>query len=287
MKIAVLGSSGFIGRNFIHQLISRKITPRVIVREELSALAGCENVHVPSFTINSLSRALRDAEVVINFIGRFPKPFSTQVATNVDVLSTICAAVDYTSIKQFIHISAAAAYGACMIPPTEEKSLAPDTTYGLSKLLGEEVIRYFSETHKLPYVVFRPTNVYGLGATAGVIYSMISSAKQQNVVHITGDGEQIRDFIYVDDAVRAIMEVILQNKRNKTYNLSSQELLTVRQLAAKIITRVNPNAALKFLKENKESIRKLTADNSLLREELGWSPLWTLDKGIDRVAQSV
>ena len=287
MNIVVLGASGFIGRNFIARLAAEHITPRIITRDKKTNIAGCDMVYVPSFTASRLNPVLRDADVVVNFIGRFPQPYSAQLSTNVDLLSVICTSIDYTHIRQFIHISAAAAYGARSIPPKEADALSPDTTYGLSKQIGEEIIYYFHKLYQLPYVIFRPTNVYGPNAGQGVIYNMIASAKRQNVVRVSGSGKQIRDFIHVDDAIRAIMATIVQKKVNKVYNLSSSETLSVVALGQKIIERVNPAATLAFVKENKGSIQKLTADNSLLRRDLGWKPSWTLDRGIDQVAQSV
>lgn len=287
MNIVVLGASGFIGRNFIARLAAEHITPQIITRDKKTNIAGCDVIYVPSFTISRLKPVLRDADVVVNFIGRFPKPYSAQLSTNVDLLSVICASIDYSHIKQFVHISAAAAYGARSVPPKESDELSPDTTYGLSKQIGEEVIYYFHKMYTLPYIIFRPTNVYGPKAGQGVIYNMVASAKRQNVVSVTGNGKQIRDFIHVDDAIDAIMATIVQKKVNKVYNLSSSQTLSVAALGQKIIERVNPTATLAFVKESKGSIQKLTADNSLLRRDLGWKPSWTLDRGIDQVAQSV
>ncbi len=287
MKIAVLGASGFIGRNFIQQLTRLQITPRVITRDKKTHITGSSVVYVPSFTANALKFALQDAEIVVNFIGRFPPPYAAQISTNVDVLSTICKSLDYKHIKQFIHFSAAAAYGACEVPPRETDPLSPDTSYGLSKLLGEEIVRHFHDTHNLPYVLLRPTNVYGADARQGVIYTMVSSAKRQSLVRVTGTGQQIRDFIHVNDATNALLAVIRQKVINDVFNLSSAEVLSVLALGEKIIARVNPLAKFVYVAENKGSIQKLTADNTHLRQKLGWKPVWNLDRGIDQVAQSV
>lgn len=287
MKIAVLGASGFIGRNFIQLLPRHHIIPKVVVRDNKTQFAECEMILVKSFSVTRLKEALRGVDVVVNFIGRFPQPFTAQLATNVDTLANICEAVDYEHIKQFIHFSAAAAYGARHIPPKESDALSPDTTYGLSKQLGEEVILHFHKTHNLPYVLFRPTNVYGKTAKQGVIYSMVSSAKNERVIRVTGDGQQLRDFIHIDDVTSAIMEVIRQQKINTIYNLSSQEVVSVRALAQQVVKQVNANAHVEYVAENTTSIKILTANNSKLRYETGWMPLWNLYKGIDQVAQSV
>ena len=287
MKIAVLGASGFIGQNFIQLLLRNHITPKVLVRDKNVQLVGCEVVFVKSFSVSKLKEALKEIDVVVNFIGRFPQPFTAQLATNVDALANICRAIDYDHIKQFIHFSAAAAYGAKELPPTELDTLSPDTTYGLSKQLGEEVILHFHKTNNLPYVIFRPTNVYGKNARQGVIYSMVFSAKNYHIIPVTGDGRQIRDFIHVDDVTAAIMEVIRQRKINTIYNLSSQEVLSVDSLAHQVAKQINSRAHVEHIDENITSIKKLTADNSKLRREIGWKPLWNLHKGIDQVVQSV
>ncbi len=288
MKIVILGASGFVGKRLVTRLLQENIRPHLFLRSKKDAIKGCDVSYGDAQTGEGLKDALKGASIVINLIGRFEPPFLEQMMGNALVIANICDALDLKSLTRLIHLSAAAAYGSYATAPKESAVLTPDTAYGLSKKFGEEIIMYAHKTRAIPYIIFRPTNVYGPGSTHGVIHSMVAATMAKKHIHITGDGKQIRDFIHVDDVVEAIMLALHSRSIPAIYNLSSGETYTIMQLA-QIILNIAHAHKKKILRLPQAStyIHTLTANNALIRTKLKWKPSRSLKTGIAQYIDSV
>ena len=200
-----------------------------------------------------------------------------------NVLGT--ARVAYNCAKhgvKLIYLSSAAVYGnPVKLPIPEDHPVNPVSPYGLSKWLGELVVGHFGSVYGLRYVVLRLFNVYGPGQNpsyAGVVAGFLERALRGEPLVIYGDGEQTRDFIYVDDVSEAILKIIEDNAfDNEVYNVGTGKPVTVKTLAETVKRIVGRDPGIVFKDPRPGDIKHSYADNTKLlkRFKTSFTPLET------------
>jgi len=279
MHVSIAGGSGFVGSHLIRSLIQTGISPRVLVRDDqVPNIDGVSYVKGNIQIGEGLAEFFKDAQVFINLIGRFDPPLREQLETNVVTPMELFESAGKAGVERIIHISAAAVYGDLAINslPTEKDNPNPTTGYAMSKLLGEQVLKYSAATYSMKYTILRPTNIYGEDAKAGAITTMVNSYRKSGSVSITGDGKQIRDFIHVEDLVSAIVSVLSGDSQDTIYNVSSGEMLTLTELAD-IFRNVGQNKfRISHVAEAKGFVRALKADSSKLMHDYAWKPRYNV-----------
>lgn len=282
MKIAITGGSGFVGSYLVPALVRSGHNVRLLTRVKMVSYPGASCVVGSISSEFDMVNFLDGADAVINLIGRFDPPFDEQVESNVTALFHIVNAAGKVGIKKLIHLSAAAVYGDLAIKkiPIETDPVDPTTPYGLSKFLGEEVLHYSHAAYGITPIILRPTNIYGVDSRTGVLHSMAQSLKEKGSISITGDGEQVRDFIHVEDLVSAIMSIVDVPPVSSLYNVSSGETLTLNDLA-KIFAKVSDeHIDIVLTAEAKGFVRSLRASNSQLMHDYMWKPRYTVEETI-------
>lgn len=270
MNVAIAGASGFVGA-YVGEVIRRS---GISVKELDGRLI--RNVSA----VSELRDSLRGVNVLVNLIGRFELPFADQVEANVSAAFTLYSAAVDAQIGKVIHISAAAAYGSSTGHQyLETDILAPDTPYGLSKKMGEQVLLYFSDRHALSYVMLRPTNIYGKGGV-GVIQQFVNSYKTVGSITISGNGEQTRDFVHVLDVAEAIRLSLSDSIQNEVFNVSSGNPVTLNDMARTLEEVVGSKVPVVTVPEPAGHVRNLLADNTKARKMLGWNPSHTLEEAL-------
>lgn len=285
MKIAITGGNGFVGSHLVPTLVRSGYDVRLITRVKEASFPGVSNVVGSILSESDMVNFLDGSDAVINLIGRFSPPFDEQIESNVTALFHILSAAGKVGIKRIIHFSAAAVYGDLAITkkPIETDSVDPTTPYGLSKLLGEEVLHYGHTLYGITPIILRPTNIYGEDSRAGVLHSMAQSLKENGSISITGDGEQVRDFIHVEDLVSAIMSIVAVPTINSIYNIASGEALTLNELARIFVRANGEHVDIVHTAEAKGFVRSLRASNSRLMHDYGWKPMYTVKETISEI----
>lgn len=198
--------------------------------------------------------------------------------------------LDYSTkydVKRFIYASSAAVYGIDQDPPHTENSMTnPISPYGLSKLSNEVYSSKWNQIYNLSAIGFRFSNVYGPRQNdegeGGVISIFVSKMLRNEPITIHGDGSQTRDFIYVEDVVDAIYRSV-NSDATGIYNLSTNEATSVNELVEKLaFIRTNPE--IKYEEKRIGDIPHSILDNTLVMRTLDWSPLYTLEEGLERTA---
>lgn len=278
MKIAVSGGSGFVGSHLVPALVSRGHKVRLLMRTEANPSDGVSHIVGSISSKSVITRFLEGSDIIINLIGRFDPPFEEQIESNVIAPLELFSNAGRMGIKRVIHISAAAVYGDSAIKkiPTENDPTDPTTSYSLSKVLGEEVLEFCKVTYGILPVILRPTNIYGPDSRVGVLQSMKRSSLEDGMISITGDGEQVRDFIHVEDLVSAIVSIVEKPMVNPLYNVASGEAMTLNDLARIFISSVKKPIHIKYTEEAKGYVRVLRADNSRLINDYAWKPRYTI-----------
>lgn len=286
----VTGGAGFIGSNLSDELI--KQGHKVMIIDNLST-GKKENINQAAQFVNADIRNLEEIKPYFNGIDgvfhlaampRVQLSIENPVETNdINVngtLNVLIAAKD-AKVKRLVYSATSAAYGnAEIIPTTEKESIKPMSPYGLQKYMGEEYCRMFSLLYGLETVCLRYFNAYGprmadTGAYLTVIKNFLMQKTRGEVMTITGDGEQTRDFVHSRDIALANIKAMESDKvgKGEAMNIGSGKNHSVNQIAKMI------GGAMSYIPPRVEPKHTL-ADISKARELLGWEPQENLEEAI-------
>lgn len=286
MKILITGSGGFIGRHLSNRLAKTENEIIGLCREKTNS-----EIKEISGDINDekvLAKLVPETDVIIHLAAyldvkesffRLNEVFTTNVRGTFSILKEI----SLTKRKpHFVFLSSSTVYGnTTKIPIKETHQLNPFTPYSMSKATCEMMCRGFMNSHEIPTTILRPFSVYGPdGPVHQAIPRIIRQLESSNVI-IQDNPDEVRDFVYVDDVVDAIVKSI-QKKPNKLkiYNIGSGKGTTMMN-TTKTIAKLSPKKiTIKRGIISELNEKKSTADISLIKTELGWRPKTTLIDGL-------
>jgi len=197
-------------------------------------------------------------------------------------------AARHARVQRVVYASSAAVYGNAQLPPVDELGeLDPGTPYAVDKLLGERALASHGREHGLQGVALRFFNVFGPrqradSPYAGVISQFVRRALAGEPVTVFGDGGQTRDFVFVRDVARVVVELALRDAppAEAVMNVGRGEDVSVLGLAAAVEAAVGVRLELRFAAARAGEVRHSRARVDRLRGELGWVPPTTLEEGL-------
>jgi UDP-glucose 4-epimerase len=225
------------------------------------------------------------AEGLSHFIKRFN--YLNNVVGSVNLIN---AAVNTATVRCFVFTSSIAVYGHVLAPPvTEHTPPAPADPYGIAKYAVEQELRISHELFGLPYIVFRPHNVYGERQNLGdryrnVIGIFLNCALRHEPFPVFGDGEQTRAFSYIADVAPIIARSIeVPAAYQQVFNIGGDRAYTINELAARVAAVAGVALRVDYQPSRMEA-RHAIADHDRLRAVFGQVPQVELDEGLARMA---
>jgi dTDP-glucose 4,6-dehydratase len=321
MTILVTGSAGFIGSNFVldwldqsaEDVVSLDLLTYAGNLDNLSSLDGNPNHHFVQGNIGDrtlVSRLLKKYQVraIVNFAAEShvdrsiyeSKDFiETNIVGTYNLLESV-RAYWYDlgkNLKQdfrFLHISSDEVYGSLKSsdhPSNERDPYKPNSPYSASKAASDHLVRAWFQTFKLPVLTVNSANNYGpYQFPEKLIPLCILNALKGKSLTIYGDGQQIRDWLYVKDHCTAIREILKQGHIGETYNVGGQNEKTNLEVAENlcdILDELRPKLdgmsyrdQITFVKDRPGHDRRYAIDASKLESELGWKPQETFESGL-------
>jgi UDP-glucose 4-epimerase len=297
----VTGGAGFIGAHLTSELLSRGDTVTVLddlsggfadnVPPEATFVEGsiCDHELIDDlFAEHRFDHiyhcAAYAAEGLSHFIKRFNYTNNVIGSTNL-----INASVNH-DVKCFVFTSSIAVYGANQVPMTEDMRPEPEDSYGIAKYAVERELAVTHRMFGLPYVIFRPHNVYGEFQNIGdryrnVLGIFMNQIMQDKPLSIFGDGEQTRAFSYVDDIVPFIASSpTVEAAGQQVFNIGADTPYSVNQLVDTVRAAFDvPDHPVRHFPERDE-VKHAFSDHSRLHEVFGESPATTLEAGVRRMA---
>lgn len=299
-KIVITGGAGFIGSNIANALYERN---EVIILDDVSS-GRMQNIQtlkdnqyiefikgsVTDFEL--LRRIIKCVDYVFHLaaIPSVMKSISDPELTNsVNLNGTInvLEASKENNVKKVVYASSAAVYGNTDIVPIKENSKTqPESPYGAQKLGGEHYLRIYYEVYGLATTSLRYFNVYGpkqdpSSQYSPVIPKFISAISKDSPPTIYGNGDQTRDFIYVEDVVQANLLAAESAKSNgKTINIACGKETSINDLADSIIHLMGKEIKPIYAPERKGEIIRSFADISCAKQVLGFEPVFSMEKGL-------
>lgn len=297
MRILVTGGAGFIGSHIVEAYL--KAGHEVAVVDSLWEKGGGRRDNVPAgvrfYHVDVTDAALADIfaaeqpEVVNHQAAQHSVKISTDDPmldgrVNVLGLLNLLANCHRFGVRKVIFASSGATYGTpAYVPMDEETPQRPESPYGITKMAAEHYLRYYREAYALDYTAFRYGNVYGPrqdpNGEAGVIAIFTHRLLSGQPVRIDWDGEQAKDYVYVDDIAHASV-LALDRGAGRTYCLGTGMPTSVNDLHRRLVRVTGCETPIVRAPKRPGDVHLAYFNSVRARDELGWSPMMTLDDGL-------
>jgi len=299
--LVVTGGAGFIGSSTVDELVRRGHS--VVVLDDLSSgkeenLAEVRNkitlIKGSITDIEVVRKAMHEAEYVLHLAARtsVPKSVKDPIETNkvnVDGTLNVLVAARDAKVKRFVFAASSSAYGETpTLPKIEKMEPQPISPYGVTKYVGELYAQSFGRCYGLENVSLRYFNIFGPRQDPGSPYSGVlakfcAAFLEETPPVIFGDGEQTRDFTYVENAVQAnLLACEAPNVSGKTFNVGIGGRFSLNETVALLNKVSGQNLEAKYEPARDGDIRDSQADISQARESLGYEPLVGFEEGLRR-----
>ena len=319
-RLLVTGGAGFIGSNFIRYWVNRYPDDRLVNLDALTYAGNLENladiesapgyrfVHADITDRSVVERLLEEEAIdtVVNFAAEShvdrsilgPEAF---IRTNVHGTFTLLEAArtvwkGFSPGLRFLHVSTDEVYGSLAPdePPfTETHGYAPNSPYSASKAASDHLVRAYHRTYGMPVLTTNCSNNYGpFQFPEKLIPLVIINAVRGESLPVYGKGENVRDWLYVDDHARALWTIATQGRLGETYNVggaSERRNLEVVETICDTIDRSSPaddgksrRDLIAFVEDRPGHDLRYAIDFSKLEKELGWTPLESFESGLEK-----
>ena len=299
--VCVVGGAGFIGSNLSEALAETGVALRIVddfstgKRENLAAIAGKPHIEILEADITdpeACQAAVKGMQLVLDLacLGvrhSIPHPERNFQVNGMGTLLLLRAARD-AGVKRFVYISSSEAYGTALrIPMDEDHPTYPCTVYGAGKLAGEAVTRAFHLTYGFATTIVRPFNTYGPnshheGDSGEVIPRFIVRVMNGLGPVIFGDQTNARDFTYVTDIVRGILDAAnCDDMIGETLNIAYGRPRTVEEVAGIVLSSTGRDDLQSVLERPRPGdVHLHYADTTKAQNLIGWRPEIALEDGI-------
>lgn len=290
--VLVTGGAGFIGSHIADALVDEN---DVRILDNLSNGAR-SNVPDDATLIEgdirdpvAIRKAMQDVDVVfheaalISVPESVDRPQTSQQTNAVATLELLEAA--RREDARFVLASSVAIYGTPEhMPVAETAPKEPESPYGVDKLTADHYARVYHELYDVETVALRYFNVYGPrqsgGAYSGVIDTFLEQAITGQPITVHGDGSQTRDFVHVDDVVRANIAAATTDAVGKAYNVGTGESVTIRELADLVRALTDSSSDIVHTDGRNGDVEQSRAALSRARSVLGYEPTISLEAGL-------
>lgn len=303
-KILITGAAGFIGSHFSEKLIKLNyevlgidcfypLYDRKYKEKNLENLSSQRNFKFIEAKIQDLDlkEILKDIEYIFHLAaypgvrGDWNVIFSQYIEENVIATYKILdAATKMKNLKKFIFASSSSVYGDTdVLPMKETNKICPFSPYGVSKATAEQLCYVFHKNFNVPIVSLRYFTVYGPRQRPDMAFhKFIKAILQDNEVIIYGDGNQTRDFTFIEDVISANFLVLKYGVPGEIYNIGGGTKISVNDVIKLLEEIIGKKAKVKYYPKEKGDVQKTLADITKAKYELNYSPTFKIKEGLKR-----
>ena len=308
--LLVTGGCGFIGSTFINHWLETYPDDKIINIDRLDSVSNTKNIQNPNSPNYSIIVAdIHNKDIVLHLMKQYnithivhfavqshlDNSFGNSITfTESNVYGThsvLEASRIYGKIQKFIHISTDEVYGETPAGSIQETSLLnPLNPYAATIAAAEFLVKSYGESFKLSYCIIRLSNVYGPRQYIDkVIPTFINNLIQGEKLKIHGNGKQIRHYIYVDDAIKAIEIIFNKGKTKMIYNIGTEHELNVLDIAKILIKKLQPNQKsdemISYDQPRLFTEKRYSTTRSGAVKTLGWKAEISFDEGLNKTIE--
>ncbi len=304
MQYVVTGGAGFIGSNTVDELVRRGET--VVVLDDLSSGKEENLAEIRSkisfikgsiTDLEAVRKAMQSADYVLHLAARTSVPRSVKDPLDTNkinvegTLNVLLAARD-AKVKRVVFAASSSAYGETpTLPKVETMQPEPISPYGVAKYAGELYAQMFGRVYGLENVSLRYFNIFGPrqdpdSPYSGVLAKFCTASLEKTQPLVFGDGEQSRDFTFVENAVAAnLLACEAPNASGKVFNVGTGTRVTLNQTLALLANLTGNELEIKYEPPRDGDIRDSQADITQAREFLNYEPLVSFEEGLRRTVE--
>ncbi len=303
MKILLLGAAGFIGTNLTIKLAMNE-------KNEITLVDRCKNFFGPVINMDlkniriveseltvdmDFDSILKNQEVVYHLVSTTVPTTSNQhisqeLVSNVVFSANLFEACIRCGVKKVVFISSGGTvYGKEVDCPLKEKTVTnPISSYGVQKVTIEKLLYLYRYMYGLDYRVIRLANPYGPyqrpNGVLGAVTTFTYKALKGDEITVYGDGSVVRDFIYIDDAIRAIMKIVEGENKHRTFNLGCGYGTSIKQVLETIEKALGISMKVSYIEGRKVDVPVNYLDISRYEKYYGALNPISLEEGIKKTA---
>lgn len=304
-KFLVTGGAGFVGSYLVEKLIQQNPSKVIIIDNMLRGTRRNMESFINNPLVEFIEGDIRDEELMESLIKNVDYVFHlaalriTRCAENqkealevmVQATFNIVDLCKKYGIKKIIYSSTASVYGLAQNFPTPESDNTYDnkTFYGAAKSFGESMLRSYHDMHGLDYVALRYFNIYGPrmdteGKYTEVMIKWLDCIRTNKPPLIFGDGSTSMDFVYVKDVALANIAALESNVTDEVFNIGFQRETSLKELLNIMLKVTNSSLSPEHRPDNTiNPVSKRIADISKAKEMLNFTPITSLEKGLEEL----
>ncbi len=303
-KILITGGCGFIGSNFIRLFLEHNSECEIVNLDKLTYCGNPKNLEDlkdnPRYEFvegdicdkKLVFDVASRVSSVINFaaethVDRSIEDSQEFLNTNVGGVKTLLDAVNHFQLERFVHVSTDEVYGSLEKGSFSEDSLLnPSSPYSSSKAAGDLLARSYFTTYKTPVIITRSSNNFGPYQYPEKIVSLfVTNLIEGEKLPLYSKGENIREWLYVEDNCRAIKLVFEKGDIGEIYNIGSDTELTNLELTKKILKKFEKNEEhINYVQDRPGHDFRYSLD-SLRVKKLGYKPIYNFEDALDKTVQ--
>ncbi|MFC2117201.1 NAD-dependent epimerase/dehydratase family protein [Bacteroidota bacterium] len=292
MNIAITGGSGLIGKTIINSYANQHSF--VILGRNGTNKWGDQSTRYiqTDYSIKSLKEQLNNIDGIIHLAAIRQQSRNQQLSidsylTNIKLSANVFEACKELGIKNVSYTSSHSVYGSTNEDPyNEDQKVSPETIYGLSKYTNENLANYYNDKFKMSIKSLRIASVFGLRDYSDLFNTFINSAIKKKAIKVKGDGSACIAYIYVKDAVTAIMDSLLMIDLKGTINIGTGKDISILSLAQNINYIFDNRENIVYLKNKEFNYNEAIMDINKAFKLLNWEPKWPLSLMLEDVKQS-
>ena len=301
MKILITGGAGFIGSCFARYMLNKHQDYKIINLDALTYAGNIENLSDvkdnPNYSFvkgnicdkNLIVELTKDVDAIINFAAETHVDNSISnpnifIETNVVGTLNLLEAAKNNKVERYLQVSTDEVYGSLGKDGyfTERTPISPNSPYSASKASADMLVRAYNKTYNVPTLITRCSNNYGpYQYPEKLIPFFISKLLRGEKIPLYGDGQNVRDWLYVYDHTSAIDTVLHKGKTGEVYNVGGHNEKTNIEITKLILENMGKDESMiEYVKDRPGHDRRYAIDNSKITNELGWKPSKTFEEGI-------
>lgn len=303
-SLLITGGAGFIGSNLIHYLFNNHPECRILNLDKLTYAGNLDNlrdiendpryefIHGDIKDKETVEKAMQRADMVVHLaaethVDRSIMDAGEFIMTDVYGTFVLLEALKVSEVEVFLHVSTDEVYGSRDQGFfSENDPMNPSSPYAASKAGADRLAFAYRVTYGLPLIIIRPSNNYGpYQYPEKFIPLFISNALEDQDLPLYGRGENVRDWLHVEDHCRAIDLLLCRGEIGEAYNVGANNEVKNIEVAERIVSLLEkPNTLIKFVQDRLGHDRRYALDCSKL-QALGWKPKRNFFDGLSDTVQ--